>query len=140
VGLLKKARELSVLCNAEVSVIIFSSQGKLHELATNGYRSEVVGSQTQNRALQSQLAEPEIFLVRERDRKGLELWICQMRSTKMQIMQQEIQVLENKNRKNYMHSVFLGSPFSTHPVTNGNPFFSIKFVYGYALYAGERTE
>lgn len=35
-GLLKKARELSVLCDADVGVIIFSSQGKLHELATNG--------------------------------------------------------------------------------------------------------
>ncbi|CAD6268033.1 unnamed protein product [Miscanthus lutarioriparius] len=35
-GLLKKARELSVLCGADVGVIIFSSTGKVHELATNG--------------------------------------------------------------------------------------------------------
>lgn len=35
-GLLKKARELSVLCGADAGVIIFSSTGKVHELATNG--------------------------------------------------------------------------------------------------------
>lgn len=32
-GLLKKARELSVLCDAEVAVIIFSSTGKLNEFS-----------------------------------------------------------------------------------------------------------
>ncbi|KAK7267349.1 hypothetical protein RIF29_20018 [Crotalaria pallida] len=32
-GLLKKARELSVLCDAEVAVIIFSSTGKLYEFS-----------------------------------------------------------------------------------------------------------
>lgn len=35
-GLLKKAKELSVLCDAEIGVMIFSSQGKLFELATKG--------------------------------------------------------------------------------------------------------
>jgi hypothetical protein len=40
-GLLKKARELSVLCDAEIGVIMFSSQGKLHELATNGCVSKI---------------------------------------------------------------------------------------------------
>ncbi|XP_048439590.1 agamous-like MADS-box protein AGL12 isoform X1 [Pyrus x bretschneideri] len=35
-GLLKKAKELSVLCDAEIGVFIFSSHGKLFELATKG--------------------------------------------------------------------------------------------------------
>ncbi|KAK1263538.1 Agamous-like MADS-box protein AGL12 [Acorus gramineus] len=35
-GLLKKARELSVLCDAEIGLIIFSTNGKLIELATKG--------------------------------------------------------------------------------------------------------
>ncbi|KAJ7558356.1 hypothetical protein O6H91_04G035400 [Diphasiastrum complanatum] len=34
-GLLKKARDLSVLCDAEVAVIIFSSTGRLFEYATS---------------------------------------------------------------------------------------------------------
>nr|BAO74163.1 MADS-box transcription factor SEP3.1 [Torenia fournieri] len=34
-GLLKKAYELSVLCDAEVALIIFSSRGKLYEFGSN---------------------------------------------------------------------------------------------------------
>jgi MADS-box transcription factor len=30
-GLMKKARELSVLCDVEVALLIFSSSGKLHD-------------------------------------------------------------------------------------------------------------
>lgn len=35
-GLLKKAHELAVLCDAEVALIIFSSTGKLFEFASSG--------------------------------------------------------------------------------------------------------
>ncbi|KAJ4962832.1 hypothetical protein NE237_022771 [Protea cynaroides] len=35
-GLLKKAKELSVLCDADIGVLIFSPHGKLFELATAG--------------------------------------------------------------------------------------------------------
>ncbi|CAN1235670.1 Agamous-like MADS-box protein AGL12 [Linum perenne] len=35
-GLLKKAKELSVLCDAEIGVLVFSSHGKHYELATKG--------------------------------------------------------------------------------------------------------
>ncbi|KAJ8560393.1 hypothetical protein K7X08_022253 [Anisodus acutangulus] len=35
-GLLKKAFELSVLCDAEVSLIIFSQKGKLYEFSSSG--------------------------------------------------------------------------------------------------------
>lgn len=34
-GLLKKAHEISVLCDAEVALIIFSNKGKLYEFATD---------------------------------------------------------------------------------------------------------
>ncbi|KAH9330210.1 hypothetical protein KI387_002318, partial [Taxus chinensis] len=33
-GLMKKAHELSVLCDAEVGLIVFSSRGKLYEMST----------------------------------------------------------------------------------------------------------
>ncbi|GAA0170195.1 MADS box transcription factor [Lithospermum erythrorhizon] len=36
-GLLKKAYELSVLCDAEVALIVFSSRGKLYEYANNSF-------------------------------------------------------------------------------------------------------
>ncbi|EFJ10734.1 MADS-domain transcription factor [Selaginella moellendorffii] len=37
-GLLKKARELAILCDAELSVIIFSSTGKLFEYASSSMK------------------------------------------------------------------------------------------------------
>ncbi|KAK1432298.1 hypothetical protein QVD17_09193 [Tagetes erecta] len=33
-GLLKKAKELAILCDAEVGTIVFSSTGKLHEYSS----------------------------------------------------------------------------------------------------------
>jgi len=35
-GLLKKAKELSVLCDANIGVIVISPHGKIYGLATNG--------------------------------------------------------------------------------------------------------
>ncbi|CAM8970046.1 unnamed protein product [Rhodiola kirilowii] len=40
-GLLKKARELSILCDAEVAVIIFSNTGKLFEFSSNGMKGTI---------------------------------------------------------------------------------------------------
>ncbi|PWZ16535.1 MADS-box transcription factor 26 [Zea mays] len=41
-GLLKKARELSVLCDAHVGIIVFSAHGKLYDLATTGTMEELI--------------------------------------------------------------------------------------------------
>lgn len=41
-GLIKKAKELSVLCDVDVGLIIFSSHGKLYELSTRGTMQELV--------------------------------------------------------------------------------------------------
>ncbi|XP_076893898.1 MADS-box protein SOC1-like [Bidens hawaiensis] len=57
-GLLKKAFELSVLCDAQVSLIIFSPRGKLCEFASSSmeetierYRNQVKQFQTENSAI-----------------------------------------------------------------------------------------
>ncbi|KAJ1380199.1 hypothetical protein SESBI_46229 [Sesbania bispinosa] len=34
-GLIKKAKELAILCDAQVGLVIFSSTGKLYEYASN---------------------------------------------------------------------------------------------------------
>uniref|UniRef100_A0A1U7WID2 MADS-box protein SOC1-like n=1 Tax=Nicotiana sylvestris TaxID=4096 RepID=A0A1U7WID2_NICSY len=36
-GIMKKAYELSVLCDAEVAVIIFSQKGRLYEFSSSRY-------------------------------------------------------------------------------------------------------
>ncbi|XP_028782129.1 MADS-box transcription factor 23-like isoform X2 [Neltuma alba] len=38
-GLLKKAKELAILCDAQVGVIVFSSTGKLHEYGSSSLKS-----------------------------------------------------------------------------------------------------
>ncbi|KAK1433379.1 hypothetical protein QVD17_10289 [Tagetes erecta] len=40
-GLLKKAYELSVLCDAEIMLIVFSSRGRLYEYANNNTKSTI---------------------------------------------------------------------------------------------------
>nr|AGS44979.1 PFAG [Physalis pubescens] len=40
-GLLKKAYELSVLCDAEVALIVFSSRGRLYEYANNSVKETI---------------------------------------------------------------------------------------------------
>jgi len=34
-GLLKKAKEISVLCDAKVSLVIFANNGKMHEFCSS---------------------------------------------------------------------------------------------------------
>ncbi|KAG0481401.1 hypothetical protein HPP92_012259 [Vanilla planifolia] len=41
-GLLKKAHEISVLCDAEVALIVFSNKGKLHEYATDSSMDKIL--------------------------------------------------------------------------------------------------
>ncbi|XP_047327400.1 MADS-box transcription factor 27-like [Impatiens glandulifera] len=40
-GLLKKAKELSILCDAEVGVMIFSSTGKLHDFSSSSMKANI---------------------------------------------------------------------------------------------------
>ncbi|KAE7996332.1 hypothetical protein FH972_001063 [Carpinus fangiana] len=40
-GLLKKAYELSVLCDAEIALIVFSSRGRLYEYANNSVKTTI---------------------------------------------------------------------------------------------------
>nr|AAD10626.1 MADS-box protein 2 [Lolium temulentum] len=41
-GLLKKAHEISVLCDAEVAVVVFSPKGKLYEYATDSSMDKIL--------------------------------------------------------------------------------------------------
>ncbi|CAN0928094.1 Agamous-like MADS-box protein AGL12 [Linum grandiflorum] len=142
-GLLKKAKELSVLCDAEIGVLVFSSHGKHYELATKGTMQGLIdkymkcspGSASSSSGLDSGAAQPvveskdpnqnakeEINMLKQEIQmlqkglrymfgggdsemsleellvleKHLEIWVCQIRSTKMEIMFKEIQQLRNK--------------------------------------------
>ncbi|KAK4341309.1 hypothetical protein RND71_039810 [Anisodus tanguticus] len=150
-GLLKKAKELSVLCDAEIGLVIFSAHGKLYELATKGrsrvqtveiascrnvrtmqgliekYLKSTNGAEVAEEAKDKQVLDPkeEINMLKneiEALQKGLsyiygggagtmsldelhslekylEIWMYHIRSAKMDIMFQEIQLLKNKVRQ-----------------------------------------
>ncbi|KAF5193544.1 Mads-box transcription factor [Thalictrum thalictroides] len=51
-GLLKKAHELSVLCDAEVSLIVFSPTGKLYEFSNSSMQRTIERYQKQAKDLQ----------------------------------------------------------------------------------------
>ncbi|KAK9929900.1 hypothetical protein M0R45_026970 [Rubus argutus] len=156
-GLLKKAKELSVLCDAEIGVLIYSSHGKLFELATKGTMQGLIERYMKMKparvaqaetAMETQLchnknpmciceinffgslllfnhvfmeAKKEINLLKQEIEilqkglrymfgggagtmsldelqvleKHLEIWIYHIRSAKMDILLQEIQLLRN---------------------------------------------
>ncbi|KAL5776270.1 hypothetical protein ACOSP7_009196 [Xanthoceras sorbifolium] len=136
-GLLKKAKELSVLCDADIGVFIFSAHGKLYELATRGTmqglierylktsRGAAAHHETDQPPMEMQPAQDakeEIIMLKQEIEilqkglrymfgggaetmtldeilvleKHLELWMVNVRSAKMDMMLQEINVLRNK--------------------------------------------
>ncbi|CAM0904519.1 unnamed protein product [Alopecurus aequalis] len=131
-GLLKKANELSVLCDAEIGVIVFSPLGKVYELATNGNMQGLIerykGSNAEAQVESSeqnktQLIQQEVLILKQEidllqkglrymygaqdmDRmnlhelqaleSNLEIWVHNIRTTKMQLMSGEIEMLRNK--------------------------------------------
>ncbi|XP_019176765.1 PREDICTED: agamous-like MADS-box protein AGL12 isoform X2 [Ipomoea nil] len=135
-GLLKKAKELSVLCDAEVAVLVFSAHGKLYDLATQGNMQGMIDkyvnftrgarvtevSEQEPREKHVQDAKEEINMLKngitilqeglrfmhgggigtmsiyklDALEKYLEGWMHHVRSAKMGLMFQEIQLLKNK--------------------------------------------
>ncbi|KAI9116462.1 hypothetical protein K1719_012629 [Acacia pycnantha] len=107
-GLLKKAKELSVLCDAEIGILIFSAHGKLYELATHGtmqrllesYTKFTLGAQLQpeppiNESSHPQDAKEEIHVLKQEIgtlQKGLSYLFGGGIGTTMTV--EELQVLE----------------------------------------------
>ncbi|KAI3460699.1 hypothetical protein Pfo_017362 [Paulownia fortunei] len=83
-GLLKKAYELSVLCDAEVALIVFSSRGRVYEYANNNIRSTI------DRYKKASTDSSNAYTTQE-----INAQFYQQESKKLR---QQIQMLQNSNR------------------------------------------
>ncbi|KAG6607497.1 Agamous-like MADS-box protein AGL11, partial [Cucurbita argyrosperma subsp. sororia] len=82
-GLLKKAYELSVLCDAEVALIVFSSRGRLYEYSNNRH---LMGDSL------SALTVKELKQLENRLERG----ITRIRSKKHEMLLAEIEYLQKR--------------------------------------------
>ncbi|RWR90334.1 AGAMOUS-like protein [Cinnamomum micranthum f. kanehirae] len=83
-GLLKKAYELSVLCDAEVALIIFSSRGRLYEYSNSNIRATI------DRYKKASADSSDSTSITEANSQ-----YYQQESAKLR---QQIQILQNANR------------------------------------------
>ncbi|CAA2954065.1 floral homeotic AGAMOUS [Olea europaea subsp. europaea] len=100
-GLLKKAYELSVLCDAEVALIVFSSRGRLYEYANNSvwatidrYKTDCVNSSNFGSVsvTNTQFYEQETTKLRKQ--------IREIQNTNRQILGEGVGTLKYKELKN----------------------------------------
>nr|UZC49306.1 AGAMOUS protein [Pericallis cruenta] len=99
-GLLKKAYELSVLCDAEVALIVFSSRGRLYEYANNSVRGTI------DRYKKACLDPPTSGSVSEAN--------AQFYQQEAQKLRQQIANLQNQNRQFYRN--IMGESLTDMPV------------------------
>ncbi|XP_027361782.1 MADS-box transcription factor 23-like [Abrus precatorius] len=82
-GLIKKAKELAILCDAQVGVVIFSSTGKLYEYASTSMKSMIERYNTCKEEDQLTNSEP-----------GVKFW-----QREAEFLRQQLQNLQENHRQ-----------------------------------------
>ncbi|XP_057512353.1 MADS-box transcription factor 23-like [Actinidia eriantha] len=84
-GLVKKAKELAILCDAEVALIIFSSSGRLYEFSNAGMRQTLT---RYNKCIDP--SEPTIVEHREERRETTEVDILKEEIANLKVKQMQL--------------------------------------------------
>ncbi|XP_048129785.1 MADS-box transcription factor 23-like [Rhodamnia argentea] len=99
-GLLKKAKELSILCDAEVGVVIFSSTGKLYDFASSSMNKVI----ERYGKLKEEIDQPGNPMAElkywQREAAILRQQLQQLRENHRQLMGEELSGLSIKDLRN----------------------------------------
>ncbi|XP_052194335.1 MADS-box transcription factor 30 [Diospyros lotus] len=108
VGLLKKARELSILCDAEVAVIVFSNTGRLFEFSSAGMDRTLSRYNNRRNSSEADLVEPK-----EEKQESLEVNILkdevkELKLKQMQLLGKDLTHLDLKELQNLEEQLIEG--------------------------------
>ncbi|KAL7585545.1 hypothetical protein Lser_V15G42584 [Lactuca serriola] len=105
-GLLKKAKELAILCDAEVGVIIFSSTGKLYEFASSRLQNIISRYEKNSDCLDKPVPETQQEV--DPEVEALKAEILKLRKGQRLMMGKELEGLTYKELEHLEHQLHDG--------------------------------
>ncbi|XP_049933137.1 MADS-box transcription factor 23-like [Nymphaea colorata] len=99
-GLLKKARELAILCDADVGLIIFSSTGKLYDFASSSMKGIIDRYNKSREENQQDTTSTAETMLWQREAANLKQQLMSLQENHRQLMGEELSGLNIKDLQN----------------------------------------